>query len=149
MIWTPKFSAIEIMRPTSSRVEPLMCFFVASFSLAGVVAELGASAPAPGSLPADSVLFICLGCYFFVPAQAVLRQGKRIRQTPAVLGQPLAEGAHHLQQVTVGRALLDQDGPNQFRIHRRQRSEEHTSELQSRENLVCRLLLEKKKKADT
>src|SRR5215475_4279805 len=28
----------------------------------------------------------------------------------------------------------------------RQRSEEHTSELQSRENLVCRLLLEKKKK---
>src|SRR5690606_41400748 len=29
---------------------------------------------------------------------------------------------------------------------RRPRSEEHTSELQSRENLVCRLLLEKKKK---
>src|SRR5690606_40868444 len=27
----------------------------------------------------------------------------------------------------------------------RERSEEHTSELQSRENLVCRLLLEKKK----
>src|SRR5690606_41942374 len=31
---------------------------------------------------------------------------------------------------------------------RAQRSEEHTSELQSRENLVCRLLLEKKKKPD-
>src|SRR5207302_3828747 len=29
------------------------------------------------------------------------------------------------------------------------RSEEHTSELQSRENLVCRLLLEKKKKRRT
>src|SRR5690606_40121633 len=29
---------------------------------------------------------------------------------------------------------------------REPRSEEHTSELQSRENLVCRLLLEKKKK---
>src|SRR5436309_11701071 len=29
---------------------------------------------------------------------------------------------------------------------KRRRSEEHTSELQSRENLVCRLLLEKKKK---
>src|SRR5436309_15173851 len=29
------------------------------------------------------------------------------------------------------------------------RSEEHTSELQSRENLVCRLLLEKKKKKNT
>src|SRR5690606_42045032 len=29
------------------------------------------------------------------------------------------------------------------------RSEEHTSELQSRENLVCRLLLEKKKTTET
>src|SRR5690606_41265728 len=29
-----------------------------------------------------------------------------------------------------------------------ERSEEHTSELQSRENLVCRLLLEKKKQKD-
>src|SRR3712207_8358311 len=31
-------------------------------------------------------------------------------------------------------------------IHHEQRSEEHTSELQSRQYLVCRLLLEKKKK---
>src|SRR5256885_2990335 len=31
-------------------------------------------------------------------------------------------------------------------VHLRQRSEEHTSELQSPCNLVCRLLLEKKKK---
>src|SRR3712207_7449331 len=30
--------------------------------------------------------------------------------------------------------------------HSRKRSEEHTSELQSRQYLVCRLLLEKKKK---
>src|SRR2546427_4629516 len=30
-----------------------------------------------------------------------------------------------------------------------QRSEEHTSELQSQSNLVCRLLLEKKKKHNT
>src|SRR2546427_4529381 len=30
--------------------------------------------------------------------------------------------------------------------HGKQRSEEHTSELQSQSNLVCRLLLEKKKK---
>src|SRR2546427_9325267 len=33
--------------------------------------------------------------------------------------------------------------------HVRNRSEEHTSELQSQSNLVCRLLLEKKKKIDT
>src|SRR2546427_8651805 len=31
-------------------------------------------------------------------------------------------------------------------VHRDHRSEEHTSELQSQSNLVCRLLLEKKKK---
>src|SRR5690606_42047854 len=33
-----------------------------------------------------------------------------------------------------------------YRVYFAGRSEEHTSELQSRENLVCRLLLEKKKK---
>src|SRR5256886_3118525 len=33
-------------------------------------------------------------------------------------------------------------------LHRRLRSEEHTSELQSQSNLVCRLLLEKKKTRD-
>src|SRR5256886_10038401 len=32
---------------------------------------------------------------------------------------------------------------------RRERSEEHTSELQSQSNLVCRLLLEKKKNIET
>src|SRR5690606_40997192 len=36
-------------------------------------------------------------------------------------------------------------GKNHSQSVRRARSEEHTSELQSRENLVCRLLLEKKK----
>src|SRR5688572_32023617 len=35
---------------------------------------------------------------------------------------------------------------NQFSICSNDRSEEHTSELQSQSNLVCRLLLEKKKK---
>src|SRR6266496_5652194 len=46
--------------------------------------------------------------------------------------------------------------PAQFRCRRRRRecrcwarSEEHTSELQSRRDLVCRLLLEKKKKKET
>src|SRR2546423_11342195 len=37
-------------------------------------------------------------------------------------------------------------GGDQDRISRRDRSEEHTSELQSLAYLVCRLLLEKKKK---
>src|SRR2546421_7692774 len=34
-------------------------------------------------------------------------------------------------------------------VQARTRSEEHTSELQSRSDLVCRLLLEKKKKQET
>src|SRR3712207_8586639 len=38
-------------------------------------------------------------------------------------------------------------GPRQARREGRARSEEHTSELQSRQYLVCRLLLEKKKQS--
>src|SRR3712207_8184213 len=37
----------------------------------------------------------------------------------------------------------------QLQARQQQRSEEHTSELQSRQYLVCRLLLEKKKKTYT
>src|SRR6266511_5643439 len=40
-------------------------------------------------------------------------------------------------------------GVTAYALLDRGRSEEHTSELQSRENLVCRLLLEKKKKKRT
>src|SRR5690606_40927537 len=43
--------------------------------------------------------------------------------------------------------MLDSTVPNEKRlVCPSARSEEHTSELQSRENLVCRLLLEKKNK---
>src|SRR2546428_6031989 len=38
------------------------------------------------------------------------------------------------------------DAPRYAKHFRAKRSEEHTSELQSRSDLVCRLLLEKKKK---
>src|SRR5690606_40356595 len=48
------------------------------------------------------------------------------------------------------RALAHEQGFVETLFGRRlYRSEEHTSELQSRENLVCRLLLEKKKKTIT
>src|SRR5690606_38458208 len=42
--------------------------------------------------------------------------------------------------------MIEGENPEDVRRKVRERSEEHTSELQSRENLVCRLLLEKKKK---
>src|SRR5437899_8154517 len=57
------------------------------------------------------------------------------------------------------RHIRREDGPGKKRystksVHRARRqrwfrSEEHTSELQSLRHLVCRLLLEKKKKLDT
>src|SRR6266496_4813388 len=40
-------------------------------------------------------------------------------------------------------------GPQPRQLPARLRSEEHTSELQSRRDLVCRLLLEKKKETQT
>src|SRR5207302_10103471 len=55
------------------------------------------------------------------------------------------------RQLRAGYVELDEwDDPLHRQTHRRDpdRSEEHTSELQSRENLVCRLLLEKKKKRE-
>src|SRR2546427_4003046 len=44
------------------------------------------------------------------------------------------------------RALVWPEARGRRRARRVARSEEHTSELQSQSNLVCRLLLEKKKK---
>src|SRR3712207_8683006 len=63
------------------------------------------------------------------------------QQHPAVASaRPLAR-ARTARQLAVLRPLgaADRQAP-------RTRSEEHTSELQSRQYLVCRLLLEKKKK---
>src|SRR2546427_4405002 len=55
-----------------------------------------------------------------------------------------------------GSGVVINDAPSQFPIGTNtvvwtvtDRSEEHTSELQSQSNLVCRLLLEKKKKQQT
>src|SRR5206468_7387829 len=44
----------------------------------------------------------------------------------------------------IGMALLKEGWETDYYGHRDIRSEEHTSELQSRSDLVCRLLLEKK-----
>src|SRR5690606_42105768 len=57
-----------------------------------------------------------------------------------VLGLDAVAGVAAVEPEPLARAaVLD-------RVERDDRSEEHTSELQSRENLVCRLLPEKKKK---
>src|SRR5690349_23511397 len=54
--------------------------------------------------------------------------------------QLLKEAAPHISRL----ALLTVPSPN---LQMWSRSEEHTSELQSRRDLVCRLLLEKKKRS--
>src|SRR2546430_8333478 len=57
---------------------------------------------------------------------------------PQVIEVGAAEGAH---EEVIGERVFARPLPE---FHAR-RSEEHTSELQSQSNLVCRLLLEKKK----
>src|SRR3712207_7818986 len=56
----------------------------------------------------------------------------------------LLDVAHPHREVSGSRASLPKPSP----LRTAPRSEEHTSELQSRQYLVCRLLLEKKKKSD-
>src|SRR5688572_32097991 len=91
------------------------------------------------------------------------------QQLPPVLTRQPARGALQLAQPAGGIAGRDLAQRQSRSLHRvlvgvaglalgirrergleaalqKQRSEEHTSELQSQSNLVCRLLLEKKKK---
>src|SRR2546430_10902064 len=56
--------------------------------------------------------------------------------------RPTGRGEHHASHAARLGALQQVEQPQH-------RSEEHTSELQSQSNLVCRLLLEKKKKSST
>src|SRR2546423_5038756 len=67
---------------------------------------------------------------------------------PDALGLHGAGGEEQLGRGAV-RVLLEEvvlDGPHHLEAKLEERSEEHTSELQSLAYLVCRLLLEKKKK---
>src|SRR5437870_8483962 len=56
-----------------------------------------------------------------------------------------SEGNRHVE---AGRGILRAMADQEPEISHGRRSEEHTSELQSRGHLVCRLLLEKKKKTE-
>src|SRR5690242_20855187 len=80
-----------------------------------------------------TTLFRSLGCRRDRVGQHT-RRGRQRCVGPRALGRP----PHHAA------ANAPADARNALRDLRR--SEEHTSELQSHVNLVCRLLLEKKKK---
>src|SRR3712207_7873639 len=78
------------------------------------------------------------------------RSGHRLTSEVATL--PLTHAIGALSQQDAGRHSDHGKDPGQSEegtipiMLRNPRSEEHTSELQSRQYLVCRLLLEKKKK---
>src|SRR3712207_8363851 len=82
--------------------------------------------------PPRSTLFPCTTLF-----RSRVRQAHRLRH-PRGRGEPRPRRARPEAELRQPRP----DGPAA-----RRRSEEHTSELQSRQYLVCRLLLEKKKKA--
>src|SRR2546422_5757612 len=79
------------------------------------------------------------------PGIVVVHRGVLIRSTPARRRPRVSTFCllQHVSQLRSDDAVL---GGHRVRLLR---SEEHTSELQSRLHLVCRLLLEKKKKKYT
>src|SRR5207249_9094505 len=84
----------------------------------------------------------------FAPLALVLGKTTRKRdgdETDRDSGERNSSGAEIAHRIW--RALENHRGPErECAEHAQRRSEEHTSELQSRFDLVCRLLLEKKKK---
>src|SRR5436309_10029551 len=78
-----------------------------------------------------------------------IRSGKPVpvKVKQDTTGQPMSIPSIRFRVVrAAGRAGIQATHPGRPIRGRNVRSEEHTSELQSRENLVCRLLLEKKKR---
>src|SRR2546429_3112761 len=72
------------------------------------------------------------------------RQKARMRVNRG-LGLKETVFGHYIREIQI-RLVESADCSDVFPITLKNRSEEHTSELQSRLHLVCRLLLEKKKK---
>src|SRR5690606_40016231 len=102
---------------------------------------VSASAPAVLCTPSASTAIYTLSLHDALPIYGhrwrVLGGSRRRHDSPGVGVEPvqpavLHQGIPFARRVPAGQRHL---GP---------RSEEHTSELQSREKLVCRLLLEKK-----
>src|SRR5690242_20919535 len=78
------------------------------------------------------------------PYTTLFRSGDAAHALPPNIGQ--GAGCAMMNALSLA-VFLDRgaDVPAQLQAWEQSRSEEHTSELQSHVNLVCRLLLEKKK----
>src|SRR5204862_5896781 len=105
--------------PSSATPPRLSCFFSLNRT----------ATPEPSTLSLHDALPICS-----VQAHLDLQVALRAAVIGARAGRGSGEGV--ADRAAAGRRLLRQQTD---------RSEEHTSELQSRRDLVCRLLLEKKK----
>src|SRR5690349_23700385 len=91
------------------------------------------------------------------PYTTLFRSGAEADLVGGAHASPPRESAHRIEQHRTARRQRAEDEADRERQAQRrrhgpgrreggERSEEHTSELQSRRDLVCRLLLEKKKK---
>src|SRR5690606_5199523 len=142
---TPHVSALA--RSRRHRFAPMLLLAFALLVVGGAYTAL-----APSSAQADALDEADAG-----KGEALFIANCATCHGPGAVGTDLAPSlvgvgpaAVHFQ-VTTGRMPMQASGPQaeakppQF-SEDEARSEEHTSELQSRENLVCRLLLEKKKK---
>src|SRR5207302_8590102 len=102
------------------------------------------------ALSEDCTFILCFIHVFFFECSATHRD---LHSFPTRRSSDLTTASCRRRRATTGRASGCRPtrscrctGRGSRRRGRRgRRSEEHTSELQSRENLVCRLLLEKKK----
>src|SRR5690606_39839756 len=70
---------------------------------------------------------------------------QRVQVHAVLLQRPRRDGTAEFHKGWKKIHANHRNGANRAGLNHLGRSEEHTSELQSRENLVCRLLLEKKK----
>src|SRR3712207_8778376 len=101
------------------------------------------------SCPLDRVVHYC---FFFLmirrpPRSTLFPYTTLFRSSGHVGGAPRGGAAQHVSRAVElpHRAPIPHHGGRDDAKHLGKRSEEHTSELQSRQYLVCRLLLEKKK----
>src|SRR5690606_3938781 len=102
--------------------QAVQMFGPAQFAVAKAVAD----SVEEGVIPKDQAEKLCIVCGVFIHWDA--SDDKKIY-----------EYNYEATKLSIARAMKGEPTVNEV-----SRSEEHTSELQSRENLVCRLLLEKK-----
>src|SRR5215203_7485012 len=165
------FSPSSTLRMASSTISPISCFVTKPSAPARNVAggkaprsrkrrsagaagldPLGGAMGQLGGGPDHQLLLEMLAVGFdrldaqmeglrdLAGAPALPDQAKHLQLAVAERLQGRVRGKRPPRHVSRGQPLLD--GAAQVRLAGQQRSEEHTSELQSRQYLVCRLLLE-------